>query len=156
MEDYKYANTPMGQAFQKASAGSEEEISGKIVLTGDDEDVVTRRFKGIKIPDGEISGFITYDNNKNKFRIDIERLNVRRSGTPAERYSLGWMMIPRADNEEVDTAALGSAITKMNRQKANSKFTPNEERQLSTAIINTVLDMDAVRGLGQEEQEDLV
>lgn len=159
MEDYKYANTPMGQAFQKASAPKQNNTD--VYVTSDDEDVVTRRFKTIKVPDGEISGFITFDMNNNKFRIDIERLGVRRSGTPGERHSFGWMKIPRTENQEIDTAALGSAIGKLSRANTlpNLKLTPNEERQFKSAVLTTLYNIDVIRRKGQEgqeEQEDLV
>lgn len=105
MEDYKYSNTPMGQAFEKASSKPEGRgytISG----SPDDEDVITRRFKTASIDGRNVVGYMTYDRETGKIRYDIDTIV---NGKPGKAVSSGWMDFVFPDGTDY-SAAVGKII----------------------------------------------
>ena len=140
MQDYKYANTPMGQAFTKASVPPEEEGALLIGIAPDDEDVITRRFKSVALPGKKIMGYMTYDRETGRIRYDID---ITRKGKPSNAISSGWMDFVFPDGTDY-SASVGKVIDSLNKDDSNDTLTETDWALFQDFVGKTIEEMNKI------------
>lgn len=140
----RYADTPIGKAFVKASTPTppppSNESTQTIPLRGvvSEEDVIDRKYKIIQVGNNdEIEAYVIYNIPENKVKVTMQRINTANGKrTPGAKADTPFENIDI--NNDKFTSNLGKAITKLVRYPSERKLPSEKEKKIFGDVIKWV------------------